>query len=70
MKQRIPLLRFAPEMWKYQAFMKALLIPLLPLIRAAVLPALRFADGQRPAGINFLPVPFALIALAVYFSTG
>ena len=56
-------------MWKYQAFMKALLIPLLPLIRAAVLPALRFADGQRPAGINFLPVPFALIALAVYFST-
>ena len=68
MKQRIPLLRFAPEMWKYQAFMKALLIPLLPLIRAAVLPALRLMDGERFPWTSFLPIPFALIALAVYFS--
>ena len=55
-------------MWKYQAFMKALLLPLLPLIRAAVLPALRLMNGQTPAWTNFLPLPFALIALAFYFS--
>ena len=55
-------------MWKYQAFMKALLIPLVPLIRAAVLPALQLLDGQSPVWTSFLPVPFALVALAVYFS--
>lgn len=76
--RRVPLLRLAPEIWKYQAFTKLALMALLAAIRACALFTLRRTTGREPAGADYrlllhtwqgwLTIIFALIVLAVWVS--